>query len=122
MGDELLPYYNEELTHIRHMAAEFAREHPKIAARLRISTDTIEDTHVERPAGVHRHRPQHLVAEDEREAAEGAKPVLEQPGGGARRAVGGDRVGAEVVALSDDPIELHRRRATGWLEPGVPRR
>ena len=48
MGDELLPYYNEELTHIRHMAAEFAREHPKIAARLRISADTVEDTHVER--------------------------------------------------------------------------
>ena len=48
MGDELLPYYNEELSHIRHMAAEFARDHPKIAARLRISADTVEDTHVER--------------------------------------------------------------------------
>jgi type VI secretion system protein ImpG len=48
MSDELLPYYNEELSHIRGMAAEFAREHPKIAARLRISGDTVEDPHVER--------------------------------------------------------------------------
>ena len=29
MGDELLPYYNEELSHIRHMAAEFAKDHPR---------------------------------------------------------------------------------------------
>ena len=43
MSDELLPYYNEELSHIRGMAAEFARQHPKIAARLRISGDTVED-------------------------------------------------------------------------------
>ena len=48
MSDELLPYYNEELSHIRGMAAEFARQHPKIAARLRISGDTVEDPHVER--------------------------------------------------------------------------
>ena len=48
MTDDLLPYYNEELSYVRGMAAEFAREHPKIAARLRISADTIEDPHVER--------------------------------------------------------------------------
>ena len=48
MSDALLPYYNEELTYIRSMAAEFAKSHPKIAARLRISSDAIEDPHVER--------------------------------------------------------------------------
>ena len=31
MGDELLPYYNEELAFVRDMAAEFADAHPKIA-------------------------------------------------------------------------------------------
>jgi len=48
MGDELLPYYNQELSYIRHLAAEFAKDHPKIAGRLRISADAIEDPHVTR--------------------------------------------------------------------------
>lgn len=48
MGDELLPYYNDELTFIRRLAAEFADTHPKIAARLRLSADVIEDPHVGR--------------------------------------------------------------------------
>lgn len=48
MADELLPYYEKELAFIRQMGAEFAREHPKIAARLGISSDTIEDPHVSR--------------------------------------------------------------------------
>ena len=48
MGDELLPYYNEELAFVRDMAAEFADAHPKIAGRLRLSGETIEDPHVAR--------------------------------------------------------------------------
>lgn len=48
MVDELLPYYEKELAYIRQMGAEFAKEHPKIAGRLGISTDTIEDPHVSR--------------------------------------------------------------------------
>jgi len=39
MDDRLLRYYNLELTHLRHTAAEFAREFPKIAERLVLSTD-----------------------------------------------------------------------------------
>ena len=35
MADELLPYYNRELSYIRRLAAEFAETHPKVAARLR---------------------------------------------------------------------------------------
>lgn len=48
MSDELLPYYNRELTFIRKMAAEFAAAHPKIAGRLRMSGETAEDPHVAR--------------------------------------------------------------------------
>jgi type VI secretion system protein ImpG len=48
MSDELLPYYEKELAFIRQMGAEFASEHPKIAGRLGISSETIEDPHVSR--------------------------------------------------------------------------
>lgn len=48
MADELLPYYEKELAFIRQLGAEFAKEHPKIASRLGINTDTIEDPHVSR--------------------------------------------------------------------------
>ena len=48
MPDELLPYYEKELAFIRQMGAEFSKEHPKIAGRLGISTDTTEDPHVSR--------------------------------------------------------------------------
>jgi len=46
--DELLPYYEKELAFIRQMGAEFANEHPKIAGRLGINAETIEDPHVSR--------------------------------------------------------------------------
>ena len=42
MADELLPYYEKEMAFIRQLGAEFAAEHPKIAGRLGINTDTIE--------------------------------------------------------------------------------
>lgn len=48
MADELLPYYEKELAFIRQMGAEFAKEHPKIAGRLGIGSETIEDPHVSR--------------------------------------------------------------------------
>lgn len=48
MSDELLPYFEKELAFIRQMGAEFARENPKIAGRLGIDSDTIEDPHVSR--------------------------------------------------------------------------
>ncbi len=48
MSDELLPYYEKELAFIRQMGAEFARENPKIAARLGIGSEAIEDPHVSR--------------------------------------------------------------------------
>jgi type VI secretion system protein ImpG len=48
MTDELLPYYNRELAHIRQLGVEFAKAHPKIAGRLRWAGDTTEDPHVAR--------------------------------------------------------------------------
>jgi type VI secretion system protein ImpG len=48
MGNELLPFYNRELSYIRRLAAQFAEAHPKIAARLRLGGDVSEDPHVER--------------------------------------------------------------------------
>ncbi|MEO1619137.1 MAG: type VI secretion system baseplate subunit TssF [Planctomycetota bacterium] len=48
MTDRLLPYYNQELQYLRRFGAEFAAEHPKIAARLRLGDDLSEDPHVSR--------------------------------------------------------------------------
>jgi type VI secretion system protein ImpG len=48
MVDPLLPYYNRELAYLRKLGAEFAEAHPKIAGRLRLSSDAIEDPHVSR--------------------------------------------------------------------------
>jgi type VI secretion system protein ImpG len=46
--DDLLPYYNRELGYIRRLAGEFADAHPKIAGRLRLTRDAVEDPHVAR--------------------------------------------------------------------------
>lgn len=48
MFDDLLPYYNAELRFMREMAGEFARANPKIAGRLRLSSNAVEDPHVGR--------------------------------------------------------------------------
>lgn len=48
MGDELLSYYERELTYVRHLAAKFAEDHPKIAQRLRLGPESADDPHVER--------------------------------------------------------------------------
>jgi len=46
--DELLDYYERELTFLRQMGAEFAEKYPKVASRLLLETDRCEDPHVER--------------------------------------------------------------------------
>jgi type VI secretion system protein ImpG len=46
--DELLAYYERELTFLRQMGAEFAEKYPKVASRLLIEADRCEDPHVER--------------------------------------------------------------------------
>ena len=49
MSDALLPYYNRELVALlRRLAAEFAAAHPKIAGRLRLAPDAVDDPHVAR--------------------------------------------------------------------------
>ena len=49
MRDELLQYYEDELTYLRQMGAEFAEKYPKIASRLLLETSKeTEDPHVER--------------------------------------------------------------------------
>ena len=48
MRDELLGYYERELVFLRKMGAEFSRRYPKIAARLLLDEEKIEDPHVER--------------------------------------------------------------------------
>src|SRR3954451_5113232 len=48
MTDALLPYYDRELVAIRRLAAEFADAHPKVARRLRLAADAVDDPHVAR--------------------------------------------------------------------------
>lgn len=49
MSESLLPHYNSELAALRRLAGEFAEAYPKVASRLRITTDgTLDDPHVER--------------------------------------------------------------------------
>lgn len=48
MRDELLGYYERELIFLRRMGAEFAQKYPKIAARLLLEEEKVEDPHVER--------------------------------------------------------------------------
>ncbi len=48
MSDALLPYYNRELNALRVLAAEFAAANPKVAGRLRLAADGVDDPHVAR--------------------------------------------------------------------------
>lgn len=48
MSDELFLQYERELSYLRKLGGGFARAHPKIAGRLRLSGDAIEDPHVSR--------------------------------------------------------------------------
>ncbi|RMX04248.1 type VI secretion system baseplate subunit TssF [Corticibacter populi] len=48
MLDELLPYYEEELSALRQQSRAFAAQYPKIAAQLMLDGEACEDPHVER--------------------------------------------------------------------------
>ena len=48
MRDDLLSYYERELTYVRRLGAEFAQKYPKIASRLMLEPGRCEDPHVER--------------------------------------------------------------------------
>lgn len=48
MSDSLLAYFNRELEALRSLAGEFAERHPKIAGRLRLTKDAVDDPHVGR--------------------------------------------------------------------------
>jgi len=47
-SDSLLAHFNRELEALRVLAGEFAERHPKIAGRLRLTKDTVDDPHVSR--------------------------------------------------------------------------
>ena len=48
MSDDLLYYYERELSFLRRMGAEFAQKYPKVASRLQLEPNKCEDPHVER--------------------------------------------------------------------------
>ena len=49
VSESLLPYYNRELAALRRLAGEFAEAYPKVAGRLRITSDgQVDDPHVDR--------------------------------------------------------------------------
>lgn len=48
MSDDLLSYYNRELSYLRRMGADYAKKYPKIAGRLKLDDDSVEDPHVSR--------------------------------------------------------------------------
>jgi len=48
MREQMLEYYERELTYLRQMGAEFARKYPKVAGRLLLDAGTSEDPHVGR--------------------------------------------------------------------------
>lgn len=48
MREELLQYYERELTYLRQMGGEFAQKHPRVAGRLLLTADGCDDPHVER--------------------------------------------------------------------------
>ena len=48
MRDDLLHYYERELTYLRRLGGEFAEAYPKVASRLQLEPSKCEDPHVER--------------------------------------------------------------------------
>jgi type VI secretion system protein ImpG len=46
--EQLLPYYERELTALRQLGKEFADQYPKVARRLALAGDVVADPHVER--------------------------------------------------------------------------
>tara|TARA_R110002072_G_scaffold10569_1_gene49090 strand:- start:6029 stop:7846 length:1818 start_codon:yes stop_codon:yes gene_type:complete len=76
---DLLPYYNRELAFLRNMGAEFAKAHPKVAGRIRLSAEHIEDPHTARfieSAAFLNARTQHKLDDDFPELTDGLLSVL----------------------------------------------
>ena len=48
MIEELLPYYEKQLQEFGHQSREFAHKYPKIAQRLSLNQEQIDDPHIER--------------------------------------------------------------------------
>lgn len=48
MRDELLHYYERELTYLRRLGAEFGKRYPRVASMLQLEPTRSEDPHVER--------------------------------------------------------------------------
>ncbi len=48
MIDDLIQYYQRELSFLRNSAGAFADAHPKIASRLRLTREAVEDPHIGR--------------------------------------------------------------------------
>lgn len=48
MRDDLLEYYERELTYIRRLGAEFGRRYPRVAGALQLEPTKSDDPHVER--------------------------------------------------------------------------
>lgn len=80
MSAELLPYYNRELSFIRKLGAQFAKDHPKIAGRLRLGEEGLsEDPHVERMIEAFAYlnaRTRHKIEDDFPELTESLLGVL----------------------------------------------
>ena len=79
MSDDLLHYYERELSFVRKTGAEFARRYPKIAARLQLEPTKSEDPHVERlfeGFALLAARVQHKIDEDAPEISEAMLGLL----------------------------------------------
>jgi type VI secretion system protein ImpG len=48
MPERLFKFYNDELEALRRLGGRFAAQYPKVAGRLRLSPDTVDDPHVAR--------------------------------------------------------------------------
>ena len=48
MREDLLEYYERELTYLRQLGAQFGQKYPRVASRLLLEPDRCEDPHVER--------------------------------------------------------------------------
>jgi type VI secretion system protein ImpG len=46
--ETLLPYYERELTFLRRLSHDFAKQYPKVAGRLLLSGEACDDPHIER--------------------------------------------------------------------------
>ena len=125
MREELLHYYERELTFLRRMGAEFAQRYPKVAGRLMLEPNKCEDPHVERmleafaflAARVHlKHR--RRLSRDQRVAAQHRLSALRAADSGdvdrrssARSGAGQADDGLQAAARHDALLASRRRRA-----------